>query len=561
MSRGSLCHNYDYISVCSSRPRHRLSLIFRQQPIQARFSTSNERDRKPIEPPPIIQIQLKDGSSQEMQDFLQNPYFFMCVNLTSPTSKEDVNRPDNRVLSGQTVSSMYKLKDVTDKDGGFFCFGDLSSRLEGEYRLKFTLFEIIANGAINLMHTFSNVFKVYNSKSMPKLLDATFLSRSFADQGVRIRIRKEHRVQATSTRKRKLSSEDDLAKSPSQQHSRHTPAPFRSTKCLPLTAPTSPSFNSYYTAYDQLEQQEQHLHTGRSGHQLEVCAHPPFRRDHSNYNREYQSKQQLSNDYMHSIPFSPPTQPYDIYSRQTSMSHHPQKIQQYHHCQQQQTNRQDQIHPYYQQYPSPTTMLSPPSTQLKLEHRHQSTDDGKMTFPLSPRVSILSTTSTMNTQPSIPLPPPHYQHRSSESSIDSTSTTIDYGYHLDSICAHQLSDIQSSPNANAIRLPPLHTMIPCNGDRNEGETINGTAKVTGKSDVGDVNAAVAMMQLSRRQTITTSPDQYTTKNIEVTRSLFQQSQQNQHHYHHHYCQHDHQQFEPLDPSRRASIGILNSNLY
>ncbi|ORZ04901.1 velvet factor [Absidia repens] len=119
----------------------------------------------------------------------------MCVNLTNPTSKEDINRPDNRVLSGQTVSSMYKLKDVTDKDGGFFCFGDLSSRLEGEYRLKFTLFEIIANGAINLMHTFSNVFKVYNSKSMPKMLDATFLSRSFADQGARIRIRKEHRVQ------------------------------------------------------------------------------------------------------------------------------------------------------------------------------------------------------------------------------------------------------------------------------------------------------------------------------------------------------------------------------
>ncbi|KAI8092692.1 velvet factor [Halteromyces radiatus] len=119
----------------------------------------------------------------------------MSVNLANPTSKEEIYRPDHPVLSGQTVSSMYKLKDVTDNDGGFFCFGDLSSRIEGEYRLKFTLFEIITTGAVNLMHVFSNVFKVYNSKTMPRLLDATFLSRSFSDQGVRIRIRKEHRVQ------------------------------------------------------------------------------------------------------------------------------------------------------------------------------------------------------------------------------------------------------------------------------------------------------------------------------------------------------------------------------
>ncbi|KAI8335480.1 velvet factor [Chlamydoabsidia padenii] len=131
----------------------------------------------------------------DYRDFLQNPYLFICVNLASATTKKEINRPDNRVLSGQTISSMYKLKDITDKDGGFFCFGDLSSRIEGEYRLKFSLFEIVTDGAVNLMHTFSNVFKVYNSKSMPRSLDATFLSRSFSDQGVRIRIRKEHRVQ------------------------------------------------------------------------------------------------------------------------------------------------------------------------------------------------------------------------------------------------------------------------------------------------------------------------------------------------------------------------------
>ncbi|KAI8062547.1 velvet factor [Gongronella butleri] len=119
----------------------------------------------------------------------------MVVNLADPDSNEDVLLDDQAVLSGQSVSSMYKLKDVTDEDGGFFCFGDLSAKIEGEYRLKFTLFEIVTTGAAHLMHVFSDVFRVYNAKSMPQLMDATFLSRSFSDQGVRIRIRKEHRVQ------------------------------------------------------------------------------------------------------------------------------------------------------------------------------------------------------------------------------------------------------------------------------------------------------------------------------------------------------------------------------
>lgn len=45
------------------------------------------------------------------------------------------------------------------------------------------------------MHIYSQPFHVYHSKNMPKPLNTTFLSRSFSDQGVRIRIRKEHRIQ------------------------------------------------------------------------------------------------------------------------------------------------------------------------------------------------------------------------------------------------------------------------------------------------------------------------------------------------------------------------------
>jgi len=40
----------------------------------------------------------------------------------------------------------------------------------------------------------SEIFQVFSTKLFPGMLDSTFLSRSFSDQGVRIRIRKEHRI-------------------------------------------------------------------------------------------------------------------------------------------------------------------------------------------------------------------------------------------------------------------------------------------------------------------------------------------------------------------------------
>ncbi|KAI9271629.1 velvet factor [Phascolomyces articulosus] len=98
-------------------------------------------------------------------------------------------------LTGQTVSSMYKLKDYDNNDGGFFVFGNLCVRVEGQYRLRFTLFEITTQGAISLKSIYSNPFTVYSAKAFPGMLESTFLSRTFSDQGVRLRIRKEHRVQ------------------------------------------------------------------------------------------------------------------------------------------------------------------------------------------------------------------------------------------------------------------------------------------------------------------------------------------------------------------------------
>ena len=101
-------------------------------------------------------------------------------------------------------------------------FGDISVRVEGRFRLRFSLFEIMGcvhenncvfiiglsiiniilficllnrDEVVHILSNLSDVFNVYSPKTFPGMSESTFLSRSFSDQGVKIRIRKEHRIQ------------------------------------------------------------------------------------------------------------------------------------------------------------------------------------------------------------------------------------------------------------------------------------------------------------------------------------------------------------------------------
>ncbi|GAA5796598.1 hypothetical protein HPULCUR_001971 [Helicostylum pulchrum] len=203
----SKINHYNYVPACADVPNtsSSFSLVNRQQPIHARISTNNERDRRPIDPPPIVQIRLNNATPQQTDSFHQNSYFYMCANLAHPIDDDEIYTPTHNALSGQTVSSMYKLKDIDNHDGAFFIFGDLSVKVEGNFRLKLSLFEITSTGAVCLKHLFTSPFTVYPTKKFPGMLDSTFLSRSFSDQGARIRIRKENRAQTPiACRKRKL---------------------------------------------------------------------------------------------------------------------------------------------------------------------------------------------------------------------------------------------------------------------------------------------------------------------------------------------------------------------
>ena len=88
----------------------------------------------------------------------------MICNLWHATEdRSEKPEGDDCALSGTVVSSLHRLKDSDNAgtcsrvvfpdgvvrlinflaDGGFFVFGDVSVKCEGQFRLRFTLFEML----------------------------------------------------------------------------------------------------------------------------------------------------------------------------------------------------------------------------------------------------------------------------------------------------------------------------------------------------------------------------------------------------------------------------------
>ncbi|KAG0180570.1 hypothetical protein DFQ29_000423 [Apophysomyces sp. BC1021] len=149
-------------------------------------------DRRPIEPPPILQMHWLNCSAEDtkyvnkemwykvhkligdVRKYLQSPFYFMVANLVPASDPTKLLLPSQDYLSGSTVSSLYRLRDI-----------DNTGKLDHPRG-------VVQNRTTML----SDVFTVFVPKRFPGPLEATFLSRTFSDQGVKMRIRKEHRLQS-----------------------------------------------------------------------------------------------------------------------------------------------------------------------------------------------------------------------------------------------------------------------------------------------------------------------------------------------------------------------------
>ncbi|KAF2109130.1 velvet factor-domain-containing protein [Lophiotrema nucula] len=105
-----------------------------------------------------------------------------------------------RNLIGSLTVNAFRLTDTDSRPGFWFVLQDLSVRTEGVFRLKMNFVDVGSGHGNNTLNTgrapvlatcFSDQFQVYSAKKFPGVIESTPLSKAFAQQGIKIPIRKD----------------------------------------------------------------------------------------------------------------------------------------------------------------------------------------------------------------------------------------------------------------------------------------------------------------------------------------------------------------------------------
>ncbi|KAH6610387.1 hypothetical protein Trco_000407 [Trichoderma cornu-damae] len=178
-------------------------LKMRQQPNAARACGFGDRDRRVIDPPPIVELVVKNPSftHDEVRVYLRyESYVMSCAIYDESGERDSSYMPEEyqhqRRLMGSLVSTPFVGQDENGQEGCFFCFSDLSCRTPGSFRLKFTLMMIDPSRAGFVRHfpilaeIQSEPFKVYSAKEFPGMVASSNLAKRLKEQGCIISIKK-----------------------------------------------------------------------------------------------------------------------------------------------------------------------------------------------------------------------------------------------------------------------------------------------------------------------------------------------------------------------------------
>jgi len=219
-------------------------LKVRQQPERARMCGFGEKDRRPIDPPPIVELEETKGpisptqraqlvvqctlwneEGNEHRNIIRTTTGAATAGLGSaeelPVQPEEKHA---RVMMGNIFANATYLDDDKGVPGHFYIFPDLSIRVEGRYRLKFDLLRVVLppgppSPGVNqvIAEVLSDIFVVYAAKKFPGMMASTDITRAFARQGVKISVRGEPRgrregkgnTKRSGKRRATISSDDD----------------------------------------------------------------------------------------------------------------------------------------------------------------------------------------------------------------------------------------------------------------------------------------------------------------------------------------------------------------
>ena len=232
----------------------RYQLRVRQQPQAARACGFGERDRRVLDPPPIVQLSLVnyDPSSPSDVSELKYAHFVVHCTLLSVSAMgrdgQDVTavpEPNNagkltRKMTGTLAASPFTATDpdapaLADQNARlacFFIFSDLSCRQVGRYRLRFNIMKISGEHLIQgstlpvLRSVESDEFEVYSAKDFPGMKASTSLIRDLKRQGALVSVKKgiearkqEHSKTGSSTSDGNAEEECDARARPSASSS------------------------------------------------------------------------------------------------------------------------------------------------------------------------------------------------------------------------------------------------------------------------------------------------------------------------------------------------------
>ena len=215
----------------SHPPQIEYKLKIRQQPEAARACGFGERDRRVIDPPPILEVTMRPKDSRNGAQLDTQALFAVHCTLATPgygvdaseMSPDNKTKPPERRLMGTLVSSANWVHDERRKKGWFFVFPDLSCRHPGKYRLKFSLLRVGTHSSVPgtrfpiLDECTSQVFVVYTAKDFPGMQASSPLLKALREQGVVVGVKKgsdavpKRRNRRAKSKSRKKADEADEA--------------------------------------------------------------------------------------------------------------------------------------------------------------------------------------------------------------------------------------------------------------------------------------------------------------------------------------------------------------
>lgn len=188
----------------------RVHLFERQKADRGRkFAT---RDRRPLDPPPVVQIQFYQviglGSTHETEEEIPAKDIQLEGLLCGASIHEDrdsgsepsvkkAGEMEGDILFGSTVvQCVHLLHQGQDMLG--FVFADLSVRREGLWKLHYQAFDVLhcAPGEDRhiLKECVGGSFRVYPNRQFPGLPPSTDLTKTIARSGIRANHREDTRV-------------------------------------------------------------------------------------------------------------------------------------------------------------------------------------------------------------------------------------------------------------------------------------------------------------------------------------------------------------------------------